>query len=286
VTDFTTLYDGTPRPKWAGACTVETVDIHVPRAASDVRRAGNVGGVYKMAKRVDALIVPVTTAGRITPDVPGRKLSGRPEDRGHVLAYSLGAPQTEDIMVTQGRASNQNIGLGGEKATLAGLSWRATEVYLMWAASIGLTSGTKYEPAPTDQIEVRSSGPGQRPDVTVAGVTETPVYRAPKDYSGPNAPKPRFTLEYSAVVNYHVGYRLDMPTTIDLTITLVSGRQRTKLATRSFDVRADFSEFDALQIQSAKKILAERVAARKAAIYRTRLRPTTLKGRLRLSLKR
>ena len=240
--DFELLYGGkTRRPSWAGMCAVSTTSIRIPGGPVDVRAGGVPGGWVTQPHRVRAIIVPVTTGGRETPDVPGRNLSGRPEDRGHVIAFSLGAPNTPDVMIVQGRASNQRIEGGRESGVLPSLSWRATECYLRWAASMALTKDAKHVPSAGDAITVKAGNAGKAPTVTVGGFDTVPVSLAPGDYA--RAPAPRYTIEYDATVHYQQGYRSDLAKRIHLIITLrESGKGPDVLLHKDFAIAARFAE--------------------------------------------
>jgi hypothetical protein len=130
--EFNDLFDGTARPNWAEAVTVEYETVAIRLAYSDVRNSNALNDESRIDRpiKVSGFIVPVSTAGRTTPNVPARNLQGRPEDRGHVMALSLGGPNDELNMVPQPRTLNQSLEDGYfETNRKDQLTWRALEIF-------------------------------------------------------------------------------------------------------------------------------------------------------------
>jgi len=136
MADFDNLYNGKPRPAWAKSVTVELEAAHRTRVFSDQRDdekkssslALDSGTLYRPTS-VEGIVVPCQTPGRTTADVPDRDLSGRPEDRGHILALSLGGPNVGENMVNMPTQLNRSFVADGGK-----LSWRQIEVLTFFNA--------------------------------------------------------------------------------------------------------------------------------------------------------
>ena len=130
---FPDFYDGTSRPGWAGPVEIITEQVRTSRVHTDARSSQQ--DWIERPTSVSGIILPVGTKGRHTSDVIERDLAGRPEDRGHMMALSLGGPDTEFSMVAQPRQMNQKFDDGGEEFNpLDRITWRALEVYLTFHA--------------------------------------------------------------------------------------------------------------------------------------------------------
>lgn len=260
---FRHLYDNTTmRPAWAGTCRVSCRDVTLPGAMSDVRAAGQAGQTVVRPERVEAIVVPLRTPGRITMDVAGRDLSGRNEDRGHVLAYSLGAPMTSEIMIVQGRNTNEEIAAGGERGTPGELSWRAMECYVRFAALMSLMRGESYVPRLDDDVHVY--GASQAPTVRVEGVSVTPPEMTLGDYQRVRS-QPRYLLLYDARVRYDEdSYRADMATKVQLSVWVEAQGRRTMLLDKDFDTADSFGQY-ARHAQAAVERRQGRKRARSVA---------------------
>jgi len=133
---FNQLYDGSVRPHWAAQVHVNYNTFDISNASSD-RRILTLSRRRETVNRpnlVSGIILPTSTTGRVTEDVSGRDLARFPEDRGHLMAYSLGAPQTELIMVPQPRSMNQDV--SRDSMAPNNLNWRNMEIFLAYAALV------------------------------------------------------------------------------------------------------------------------------------------------------
>lgn len=160
---FDKLYDDkTKRPSWAGDCKVTVFYTTISNATSD-RRCLNLitrkSDSVPVVEEVSAVIVPVQTDGRITEDVHGHNLRHFKLDRGHLLAYSLGAPRTSDIMFAQPRGMNQYLEDTvnfQEKNQISNLGWRAFEIFILFLAIKGVKN-EKVDFKMTDEALITGS---------------------------------------------------------------------------------------------------------------------------------
>jgi hypothetical protein len=284
------LFDGaTRRPKWAGVCKVGLKRVTLRATSSDLRAGNHQRAFYEdtlVPFTVEAIIVPVKTSGRSTEDVSKRDLKYYYLDRGHIMAYSLGAPKTSNIMVPQGRHNNQKADKGFEKNKPPALSWRAFEIYLKFMAIRGFYPNLSV-PDLNDDISVLPPN-----DLYINGVKcdlETPSL---VDYgnndlfkAGPTS----YMLEYSARVKYSNRAGSSTALGLDVDISLLkSGQQPQHFISRAFDLWDSDAALDA-RLDTIEEKLERRIAARKyrkMSPHRTGRKPDNKSGLgLSLSLK-
>lgn len=221
---FNKLYDGTPRPDWARDVDVKVMMVPASKSLSERRKNPRLLGgenMVKVPRSISATVLPVSTkkdqdlqmVGRQgTPDVHGRKLKQLFLDRGHLMAFSLGAPRTSDIMFAQSRDMNQWLKLFSyESGTPAELGWRAMEIYLKFVAYQGLMGATDL-PSAKDKVEVRS------PESVKYGTNDwidLPTI-APNAYADPNCFSDRtFLVKYRATTKFG-GRKFDDVTEVEV----------------------------------------------------------------------
>jgi hypothetical protein len=121
----------TLRPNWAGDVEIELESLPLSAVPSDLRSRDpqTRPRVVDVPVTVEGVILPVSTGGRTTEDVPERVLHYFPMDRGHLMALSLGGPDVPEQMVVQPRAMNQWVSTGDSTRR-----WRALEIFLAYAA--------------------------------------------------------------------------------------------------------------------------------------------------------
>lgn len=145
------MYDGTPRPGWAGPVKIISEKAEQRKARSDVRAAISAGELSDSILRpvsISGIVVPCGTKGRKTKDVEGRDLKHAPEDRGHVFALSLGGPDTTAQMVSMPKTVNRDA-----KPAATGISWRQMEILVSYNASQSMKTGGTELPWTSQYIQ-------------------------------------------------------------------------------------------------------------------------------------
>lgn len=208
---YNCLFDGTPRPKWADDVRVKSANVPAAKCRSDRRNNPRLlGGFGEIAVPVSisATVLPVTTKkdqqrnlpGRgATPNAPGSDLARTQYDRGHLMAFSLGSPRTEDIMFPQARSMNQDLDNKKYEIGLPNdLSWRAMEIYCKFVATYGL-EGKMLMPDPKIHVQIWT------PEKVAYGeaTAEYLPTIVPTFYADPNCyPNRTFLVHYSATCRY------------------------------------------------------------------------------------
>lgn len=247
---FKTFYDETTlRPRWAGQVEVRSKKIQSSHSQTGSRNAANT--ILRPCK-ITGIICPMKTIGRKTKNVIGFNGKYYPLDRGHLMAYSLGAPATSSIMRMQPRIMNQSItNLDNQPGDIKNLSWRATEVYLAFLSHFLIKHnlsqrqintllqantaismiGSRFPPKYS--IQINSS------DIRLG----SPLYNYLKQENILDLPycgeyktmkRPCAILRYEAVAYY--GSRGDQPKNVQVDVYLLYGKHEhtTKILSRNF----------------------------------------------------
>jgi hypothetical protein len=226
-TDIKTLWDGkTPRPNWAGTGTIDYACVRRMLSFSDVRlrmAQNQQFGLQKCAcnveedsrgpyrgiprpKTIKAIVVPVSTVGRTTPDVCDRDLGYTSLHRGHLLALSLGGLNVPENMVPQPGIMNTEV-RRLEKAEISQLHWRELELFVQYCALLGLNDGE--QPVPGELVSIYPSGDGKASFYTFAPGSQTPrnnphTLPSPttKQYKKNEVAAPAFTVTVNMKLEY------------------------------------------------------------------------------------
>lgn len=236
MVSFSTFFDRiTPRPQWAGDVEIALERARMDGALSDVRGAGNAGRTVWRPKAVRGIVAPVSTRGRQTADVCYRDLAGTPWDRGHLMALSLGAPDTSSLMAPQPRGVNQNT--HNSVSNIADTTWREMEIYTAFIAREGMDQQSQFVPRTDDQVGIFGAAAGEKSvyiyrqgQQVLGGPLRLPT---PKQYraGGANA-VPRYVVEYRASPHYR--RRGNTPSSVTVTLTLIEPSARTELLSKIF----------------------------------------------------
>lgn len=131
---FNIFFNKKPRPDWAGSITVE-MESTTTRYSHDTPVIE-----YRQVERptaISGIILPTSTKGRDpAPPIYGHNTAYSGLHKGHLMALSLGAPDTSDVVVPQGGPANTNPNYnnGGINVTPQEMSWRALEIFLEYAS--------------------------------------------------------------------------------------------------------------------------------------------------------
>lgn len=162
------------RPKWAGSVHVGYEGIQNPlHGARDTNLTGFFRAKLPVIRYVSGLLLPLnytnssTTRGSMLEPF-GINLKRTGYDRGHLMAISLGGPDSPYNLVPQESRCNQKMKQQPETITLPGTgTWRATEVFLSVMSYQVLKHGLK--PVTTGKVDVLRTEKGS--SIKVAGGT-------------------------------------------------------------------------------------------------------------------
>jgi hypothetical protein len=225
---------------------------------------------------VQGIVVPVRTSTskqqRGTADVEGRDLALMPEDRGHLMALSLGAPDDSVIMVNQPRFRNQSLAKGGsETASSSQLTWRGMEIYALWCALRGFNRNDV--PVANESVSIEKAGRGFKVNGNYLVVPE------PVSYHAAHALEPAFRIAYTATVSYPQANRGNSPSNIRVSLDLVRrGQQTLRLLENRYHMQHTVSEELNLWARRQARLREKRQRLRRAVIrnglrLRNRVRP-------------
>lgn len=124
---------GSKRPTWAGNTEIETIYVSRRAVFSDQKGKSKSTTLFERPIKVKAVVVPVRTPGRATPNVEGMETTYYHFDKGHAYAFSLGAPHTTKIMFQQFEDSNRKK-FNPIQTNVSELTWRSMEVYVKYIA--------------------------------------------------------------------------------------------------------------------------------------------------------
>lgn len=247
---FKSLYDGSSRPAWAGNVLITTEDAKVQRAQSDARKVQD--DHLERPISVAGVVVPVSTPGRSTPDVPNRDLEGRPEDRGHLMALSLGGPNDPLNMVPQPRQLNQKLEESSvEQSHLGEFTWRGMEIYCCYLATQVL-SATAFKSEWTDKLTVHTIKSRLQ---NKTRLFECDGNKVELMQSGSVAPvTPAFVLFYQAEPRYRDN-RGNSPTEITVTVSIRkrADHSTTLLFSKKYSMQFQQQDFALLDQRIKKK---------------------------------
>lgn len=222
TTRFSNFFDQrTRRPTWANDVAVDWDEQEVERSLGDVRdliKAAFDAGLdlekalkVKVPTKVLGIVVPVRTGGRKTEDVAGRNLTGTVEQRGHILALSLGGPDVNLNVLPQPMFMNMLPRRSFARLQVHRLRWREFEEYAQYCAELGLAQMTA--PGPDWLISRKRYSPKQRfyaavpPNTPKDAIPPWRMLAAPttRQYAKGSAPIPSFAVQFEAVMNYRRG---------------------------------------------------------------------------------
>jgi hypothetical protein len=288
----------TKRPSWAGNIVIYYENYQISRVMNDSQsdpkklqalkdQMESIG--LKEPGRpviVQGIVVPCKTAGRGTaPNALGIDLEYRPEDRGHIMAASLGGPEEILNIVPMPRVLNQKFSTIGFQ-----LCWRQMEVLVAYNADLilrGNTADVTWIPdkmyrgkSPTAERSsarkkkprARQADPGYHPYPRVDNykkiffVNDQPFYYPLLEIISTEYPSPREFLRYTAVLKYRNGIG-NSPTTVKITAELGNGNQWAELYKQEFQMA--FQEGDYQQIERVEAHHREKLTInRKSAAYK------------------
>jgi hypothetical protein len=230
------FFDGhTRRPNWANPLTYEVEDVPAPQVWLRDTPWANRPQEITRSLTATGYIVPVSTAGRGTANVPARSLRGTALDRGHLLALSLGGPDLGYNVVPQPFAQNRRVHNVLDHAHMSALLWREFEIYIQWCAERGLRN-EGGPPGPDDPIDFRLSRQTGRPVASINGTRLQPP--RPADYA--NLPNPAYGVYWAGTVTY---WRGNSARRITIDVEAHTGNQRQPIASREFTFQDRIGDF-------------------------------------------
>ncbi len=239
-------------------------------AAGTVGRGGGGGGgaTINRPKYIVGYILPTGTSGRKPVNAPARDLSGRDQDRGHIMALSLGGPNVPLNIVPQPSEVNRAI---GRDFSLAGdLLWREMEIYLEFCAAFAMLNNDSR----TDdlirifqkQIRVGRRREGLFLEFKGAGSRRTlfNIHDLISKLNYSERANPKFKVQFDATVIYPHKDRDNFPSNITVRAYLADRSSGTQFYNQTFSMKSSISrQYE--RLEAIRHAAREESAARRAS---------------------